>query len=164
MKLFVIFQVLVLPFTAFVLVPLGLLYSILLFFWLLLFIVQLLSHVQRFATAAHQGPLSTTNSQFAQTHVHCVGDAIQSSYPLSPPSPLAFNLSQHQGLFQWVSSSHGGQRIGVSASASILPRKIQDLFSLVWTGWISLQSKGLPRAFSNSTIQKHQSFSAQLSL
>ena len=67
MKLFVIFQVLLAPpFTAFVLVPLGLLYSILLFFWLLLFTVQLLSHVQLFATpwiAAHQAHLSITNSQ-----------------------------------------------------------------------------------------------------
>ena len=44
--------------------------------------------------------------EFAQTHIHWVGDAIQPSYPLSPPSPPAFNLSQHQGLFQWVSSSH----------------------------------------------------------
>ena len=44
--------------------------------------------------------------EFAQTHVHWVGDAIQSSHPLSPPSPPAFNLSKHQGLFQWVSSSH----------------------------------------------------------
>ena len=44
--------------------------------------------------------------EFTQTHVHCVGDAIQSSHPLSSPSPPAFNLSQHQGLFQWVSSSH----------------------------------------------------------
>ena len=66
-------------------------------------VIQLLSHVQLFATpwtAARQAPLSITNYQFAQIHVHCVGDAIQSSYPLSPPSPLALNLSQHQGLFQ----------------------------------------------------------------
>ena len=58
----------------------------------------------------------------------------------------------------------GGQSIGVSASASVLPMNIQDWFHLGWTGWISLQSKGLSRIFSNTTVQKHQFFSAQLSL
>ena len=58
----------------------------------------------------------------------------------------------------------GGQRIGVSASASVLPMNIQDWFPWGWTGWISLQSKGLSRVFSNTTVQKHQFFSAQLSL
>ena len=55
-------------------------------------------------------------------------------------------------------------KYGVSASASVLPMNIQDRFPLGWTGWISLQSKGLLRVFSNTTIQKHQFFSAQLSL
>ena len=58
----------------------------------------------------------------------------------------------------------GGQRIGVSASASVLPVNIQDWFPLGWTGWISLQSKGLSRVFSNTIVQKHQFFSTQLSL
>ena len=58
----------------------------------------------------------------------------------------------------------GGQSTGVSASASVLPMNIQDWFSLGWTGWISLQSKGLSRAFSNTTVQNHQFFTAQLSL
>ena len=58
----------------------------------------------------------------------------------------------------------GGQSIGVSVSASVLPMNIQDWFPLGWTGWISLQSKGLSRVFSNTTVQKHQFFSAQLSL
>ena len=58
----------------------------------------------------------------------------------------------------------GGQSIGVSASASALLMNIQDWFPLGWTGWISLQSKGLSRVFSNTTVQKHQFFSAQLSL
>ena len=58
----------------------------------------------------------------------------------------------------------GGQSIGVSASASILPMNIQDWFPLEWTGWISLQSKGLSRVFSNTTVQKHQFFGAQISL
>jgi len=67
--------------------------------------------------------------ELAQTHVHPVGDAIQPSYPLLSPSSLAFNLSQHQGLFQWVSSSHQNiQSIGVSASASVLPMNTQDWF------------------------------------
>ena len=59
--------------------------------------------------------------------------------------------------------SSGGQRIGASASASVLPMNIQDWFPLGWTGWISLQSKGLSRVFSNTTVQKHQFFGAQLS-
>ena len=66
--------------------------------------------------------------------------SIQPSHLLSSPSPPAFNLSQHQGLFKWVSSVSGGQSIGVSASTSVLPMNIQDWFSLGSTGWISLQS------------------------
>ena len=58
----------------------------------------------------------------------------------------------------------GGQSIGVSASASVLPMNIQDWFPLGWTGWISLQSKGLSRVFSNTTVQKNQFFGTQLSL
>ena len=58
----------------------------------------------------------------------------------------------------------GGQSTGVSASTSVLPMNIQDWFPLGWTGWISLQSKGLSRVFSNTTVQKHQFFCAQLSL
>ena len=58
----------------------------------------------------------------------------------------------------------GGQSVGVSASASVLPMNIQDWFPLGWTGWISLQSKGLSRVFSKTTVQKHPFFSAQLSL
>ena len=58
----------------------------------------------------------------------------------------------------------GGQSIGISASASALPANFQDWFPLGWTGWISLQSKGLSRVFSNTTVQKHQFFGTQLSL
>ena len=58
----------------------------------------------------------------------------------------------------------GGQMIGVSASASVLPMNIQDWFPLGWTGWISVQSKGLSRVFSHTTVQKHQFFGPQLSL
>ena len=103
--------------------------------------------------------------EFTQTHAHWVGDATQSSHPLSSPSPSVLNLSQNQSLFplsQFFAS--GGQRIGASASASVLPMNIQDWFPLAWTGWISLLSKGLSRVFSNTTVQKHQFFGAQLSL
>ena len=79
-----------------------------------------------------------------------------SSHFQSFPSSASFPMSQ---LF-----TSGGQRIGVSASASVLPMNIQDWFPLGWTGWISLQSKGLSRVFSNTTVQKHQFFCAQLSL
>ena len=92
------------------------------------------------------------------------GDAIQPCHPLSSPSPPALNLSQHQGLFQWVLFESGGQSIGASASTSVLPVNTQDWSPLGWTGWISLLSKGLSRVFSNTTVQKHQFFCAQLSL
>ena len=71
--------------------------------------LQSISRVRLFETpwiAAHQASLSITNSQFTQIHVLWVGGAIQPSHSLLPPSPAAFNLSQHQGLFKWVSSSH----------------------------------------------------------
>ena len=102
--------------------------------------------------------------KFTQTHVHRVSDAIQTSHPRSSPSPPAPNLSQHQSfpmsqLFTW-----GGQSIGVSALASsFLPKKSQGWSPSEWTGWISLQSKGFSRVFSNTTVQKHQFFGAQLS-
>ena len=72
------------------------------------------------------------------------------------PTSGSFQMSQ---LFM-----SGGQNFGVSASASVLPVNTQGWFPLGWTGWISLQSKGLSRVFSNTTVQKHQFFSAQLSL
>ena len=76
-----------------------------------------------------------------------------SSWPQSLPASGSFPMSQ---LFTW-----GGQSIGVLASASVLPMNTQDWSPLEWTGWISLQSKGLSRVFSNTTVQKHQFFSAQ---
>ena len=80
------------------------------------------------------------------------------------PSPPAFNLSQNQGLFKWIGSSHQVAKVLVSASTSVLPMDIQHWFLWGWTGWISLQPKGLLRVFSNTTVQKHQFFGAQLSL
>ena len=82
--------------------------------------------------------------ELAQTHVHRVGDAIQLSHPLLCPSPPAFNLSQHHGLFQGVSSS-GSQSIRVSTSTSVLPMNIQDWFPLGLPGLITLQCKGLSK-------------------
>ena len=109
-------------------------------------------------------PVHDQLPEFTQTHVHQVGDAIQPSHPLSSPSPPVPNPSQHQGLFQWVNSSpSGGQSIGVSALVSVLPKNTQDGSPFEWAGWISLQSKGLSRVFSNTTVQKHQFFGTQLS-
>ena len=103
--------------------------------------------------------------EFTQTHVHWVSDVIQPSHPLSSPSSPTFNLSQHQGLFQWVSSSHQVAKVlRVSASASVLSVNIKDWFPLGLIGLISLQSKGLSRVFTDTTVQRHQFFSAQLSL
>ena len=98
--------------------------------------------------------------EFAQTHVHWVGDALQPSHPLSPPSlqfppfPASGSFPMSQ-LFAW-----GGQTIEVSTSASVLPINTQDWSPLGWTGWISLQSKGPTRVFSSTTVQKHQFFGA----
>ena len=72
--------------------------------------------------------------EFAQTHVHWVGDAIQPSHPLLSPSPPIINLSPYQGLFKWVSFTSGGQSIGASASASVLPMNIQGRFPFGLTG------------------------------
>ena len=99
--------------------------------------------------------------EFTQTHIHWVGDAIQPSHPLLSPLPPTPNPSQHQSLFQWVNSAWSGQSTGVSALASVLPKNTQGWSPLEWTDWISLQSKGLSRVFSNTTVQKHQFFSAQ---
>ena len=80
-----------------------------------------------------------------------------------PFSPFqSFPASGSFPVSQFFTS--GGQRIGVSHSASILPMNIQDWFPLRWTGWISLQSKGISRVLSNTTVQKHQFFGTQLSL
>ena len=118
--------------------------------------VQSFSRVRLFVTlwismpgfpVYHQLPEST------QTHVHRVGDAIQSSHPLSSPSPPAPNPSQHQSfpmsqLFAW-----GGQSIGVSALASVFPMNTQDWSPLGWTGWTSLQSKGLSRVYKSVILE-----------
>ena len=98
--------------------------------------------------------------ELAQTHVHWVGDAIQPSHPLLSPSSPTFNLSQHQGLFQWVSSLHQVAKV----LELKLRMNIQGRFPFRLTGLISLLSKGLSRVFSNTTVQKHQFFITQPSL
>ena len=126
--------------------------------------VQLLSRVQLFAapwTTAHQASLSITNSR-SLCKPMSIESVMPSSHlilchpilllPLVPPSIRVFPMSQ---LFAW-----GGQSTGVSALALFLPKKSQG-WSPEWTGWISLQSKGLSRVFSNTTVEKHQFFSTQ---
>ena len=98
----------------------------------------------------HQLPEST------QTHVHWVSDAMQPSHPLSSISPPALNLSQHESFQMSQLFTSGGQSIGVSASASVLPVNTQDWSPLGWTGWISLQPKGLSR------LLQHHSWKASI--
>ena len=102
--------------------------------------------------------------EFAQTYVHWVHDAIQRSHPVSPFSSCLQSFPA-SGSFpmSWFFTS-GGPSIRVSASASVFPINIQDWFPLGLTGLISLQFRGLSRVFSNTTVQKHQFFGAQLSL
>ena len=89
--------------------------------------------------------------EFTQTHTHLVSDASQPFHPLLSPSPPAPNPSQDQGLFQWVDSSMRWP--WVSASASVFQKNTQDWSPLGWTGWISLQSKGLSRVFSSTKFK-----------
>ena len=128
---------------------------------------QLLSCVQLFATpwiAAHQASLSITISQ-SSLKLTSIQSVMPSSHLIlccpfsfctqSLPALESFPMSQ---LFSW-----GGQSTGVSALASFLPKKYQGWSPSEWTGWISLQSKELSRVFSNTTVQKHQFFGAELS-
>ena len=91
-------------------------------------------------------------------------DAIQPFHPLSSPSPSCPQSFPASGSFQMSQLfASGGQSIGVSASTSVLPVNTQDWSPIGWTGWISLQFKGLSRVFSSTIVQKHQFFGAQLS-
>ena len=127
--------------------------------------VQSPSRVRLFVTpwtAAHHASLSITSSQ-SLPKLMSIESVMPSSYlilccpllllPLIFPTSGSFPMSQ---LF-----ASGGQSIGVSASTSVLPMNTQDWSPLGWTGWISLQSKGLSTVFSNTTVQKHQFFSTQ---
>ena len=93
--------------------------------------------------------------EFAQTHVHWVGDAIKPSHPLLPPSPPAFNLSQQQGLFHWVSSSHQVAKVLELQLQHSISDEYSGWFLLGLTGLISLLSKGLSRVISSIIVQKY---------
>jgi len=114
--------------------------------------------------AARQASLPITNYQSPPKPMFidpwCHTTISSSAIPLSS-SPQSFPASESFQMSQLFPS--GGQSIGVSASASVLPMNTQDCSPLGWTGWISLQSRGLSRVFSNTTVQKHQFFGAQLS-
>ena len=129
--------------------------------------VQSLSHVWLFVTpwiTARQASLSITTSR-SSLRLTSIESVMPSSHlipcrtfspcPQSLPASESFPMSQ---LLAW-----GGQSTGVSALASFLPKKSQGWSPSEWTGWISLQSKGLSRVFSNTTVQKHQFFGTQLS-
>ena len=103
-------------------------------------------------------------SEFTQTHVHWVSDAIQPSHPLSSPSPPTFNLSQHQGLFTWVSSSHQVSKV---LEFQLQRHSFQWIFRTDFLQDWLVGSPCSPRdsqESSNTIVQKHQFFSAQLSL
>ena len=129
--------------------------------------IQSLSRVQLFATpwiAPRQTSLSITNS-WSLHKLMPIELVMPSSHLilcrpllLLPPIPPSIRVFSNESIFAW-----GGQSIGVSASASVLPMNTQDWSPLGWTGCISLQSKGFSRVFSNTTVQKHQFFGAQLS-
>ena len=136
--------------------------------------VQLLSHVQLFATpwtAARQASLSITNS-YSLVKLMSIGLVMPSNHLilchslLLPPSifPRIFVVWETKigCLFKWVSSSHQVAKVLEFQLQHQSFQWIQDWFPLGWTVWISLQSKGLARVFSNTTVQKHEFFTAQL--
>ena len=103
--------------------------------------------------------------EFTQTHVHWVGLMPSNHLILCRPLLLLPSIFPSIRAFQMSQPfTSGGQSAGVSASTSVLPMNTQDWSPFGWTGWISLQSKGLSRVFSNTTVQKHQFFGTQLSL
>ena len=115
-------------------------------------------------TAARQASLSINNS-LSLLKLMPVESVMPSNHLILCCSLLLLlSIFPSIRVFSNESVASGGQSIGVSASASVLPMNIQDLFPLELTGWISLQSKGLSRVFSSATVQKHQFFSTQLFL
>ena len=130
--------------------------------------VQSLGRVQLFVTlwtAAQQASLSITNSWSLLKSMSIESVMPSNHLILCHPLLLLPSIFPASGSFQMSQLfSSGGQSIGVSASTSVLPMNTQDWSPLVWTGWISLQSKGLTRVFSNTAVQKHQFFGIQLSL
>ena len=130
--------------------------------------VQSLSCIRLFAnlwTTAHQTSLTITNSPSLLKLLY-IKSVMPPNHLILCHSPLLLpSIFPASGSFQMSQLfASGGQSIGVSASTSVLTMNIQDSSALGWTGWISLQPKGLSRVFSNTTAQKHQFFSTQLSL
>ena len=129
--------------------------------------VQSLSRVWLFATpwiTARQGSLSITIPR-SSLRLTSIEPVMPSSHLilgrpllLLPPISPRIRVFSNESLFAW-----GGQSIGASALASFFPKKFQGWSPSEWTGWISLQSKGLSRVFSNTTVQKHQFFGTQTS-
>jgi len=127
--------------------------------------VQSLSHVWLFATpwiTARQASLSIPNYKSLLKLMSIKLVMPSNRLILCFPSSPAFNLSQHQGLFQGVSSLHQVAKVLECRLQHQSFQWLQYWFPLGWTGWISLQSKGLSRVFSNTTVQKYQFFGAQL--
>ena len=128
---------------------------------------QLLSHVQIFATpwtTACQASLPITNS-WSPPKLMSIESVMPSNHLiLYHPFLLLPSTFPSFRVFSSEFFTSGDQRIRVSVSASVLPMNIPGWFRLGWTGWISLQSRRLSRVFSNTTVQKHQFFGAQLSL
>ena len=136
--------------------------------WVQFSSIQSLSHVLLFATpwtTARQASLSITNS-WSPPKTMAIESVMPSNHLiLCHPLLLLTSIFPSIRVFSNESALHiRWPSIGVSASTSVLPTNIQDWSPLGWTGWISLQSKGLSRVFSNTTVQKHQFFSAQFSL
>ena len=136
--------------------------------WCYLVVVQLLSCVQLFATpwtAALQASLSSAVSRSLLKLIAI--ESVMPSNHLILCRPLLFLPSIFPSIRSFPMCqlfTSAGQSVGASASTSVLPMNTQDWSPLGWTGWISLQSKGLSRVFSNTTVQKHQFFGAQPSL
>ena len=130
--------------------------------------VQSLSHVRLFATpwtAACQASLSITNSQSLLKLISIKLLMPSNHLILCCPLLLPPSIFPSIGVFSNESVLYiGSQSVRVSASSSVLPTNTEDWSPLEWTGWISLQFKGLSRVFSNTTVQKHQFFGAQLYL
>ena len=134
---------------------------------LVLLVVQLLSRIWHFVTHGLQhtrphcpspSPRACSNSCPSNQWCHItISSSVVSFFSCLQSFPASWLFSNESAF------ASGGQSIRVSASTSVLPVNIQDWFPLGWTGWISLQSKGLWRVFSNTTVQKHQFFGAQLS-
>ena len=130
--------------------------------------VQSLSHIRFFVTpwtAACQAFLSVTNS-WCLLKLMSIQSVMPSNHLIlcRPFSSCLQSFPASESFLMSYFFESGGQSIGVSASASVLLKNIQDWSPLEWTGWISLLPKGLSRVFSNTTVQKHQFFCAQLSL